>query len=95
MEGMFKDIERSKEITASFRGSKMAPRDLDMTFDVLSAAAWPTYADIPMVLPKELQKPLAAFEKFYVDAHKGRQLSWRHYNSHAHLMAHFEKVWSC
>lgn len=47
LEGMFKDIELSRDIMASFRQSKESrdPRlgDVDLTVYVLTTGYWPTY----------------------------------------------------
>lgn len=91
MESMFKDIERSKEMTVSFKESKLFNFSVDLHFDVLSSAAWPTYPEIPVHIPHELQRPLKSFEEYYTGAHKGRQISWRHGSGHAIIIARFEK----
>ncbi|KAG0338525.1 Cullin-4B [Podila horticola] len=64
LEGMFKDMDTSKDIMINFRSSKMHSKiaGLDLTVNVLTQGNWPTYppaeANIPAKGIKELQLSL-------------------------------------
>ncbi|CAO3575148.1 unnamed protein product [Mortierella alpina] len=64
LEGMFKDMDTSKDIMANFRASKMHSKigQLDLSVNVLTQGNWPTYppaeANIPDQGTKELQLSL-------------------------------------
>ncbi|KAG0022804.1 Cullin-4B [Podila clonocystis] len=64
LEGMFKDMDTSKDIMINFRSSKMHNKitGLDLTVNVLTQGNWPTYppaeANIPAKGTKELQLSL-------------------------------------
>ncbi|KAJ6980608.1 LOW QUALITY PROTEIN: hypothetical protein NC653_028419 [Populus alba x Populus x berolinensis] len=59
LEGMFKDIELSKEINESFRQSSQArtklPSGIEMSVHVLTTGYWPTYPPMDVRLPHELK----------------------------------------
>ncbi|KHG11994.1 Cullin-4 -like protein [Gossypium arboreum] len=58
LEGMFKDIELSKEINESFKQSSQArtklPSGIEMSVHVLTTGYWPTYPPMDVRLPHEL-----------------------------------------
>ncbi|KAG9158840.1 hypothetical protein Leryth_017863 [Lithospermum erythrorhizon] len=58
LEGMFKDIELSKEINESFKQSSQArtklPSGIEMSVHVLTTGYWPTYPPMDIRLPHEL-----------------------------------------
>jgi len=80
LEGMFKDINVSKDVMASFRGSA-AHQDrlqdgLEMSVNVLTKGFWPTYPTLPVTLPPQLQHHQEVFKEFYLSKHNGRRLHW-------------------
>jgi nuclear pore complex protein Nup205 len=58
---------------------------------VLSAAAWPTYPDVPVRIPPDIAKATNEFEQYYYSKHNGRKLSWKHQLAHCQLRARFPK----
>ena len=57
LEGMFKDIDISKDIMVSFKQhmeSREAPGGMDMTVNVLMLSYWPTYPAMPVNLLPEV-----------------------------------------
>lgn len=92
---MFKDMDLSKESVASFKNSKVGSdksQGVDLYVNVLSQSAWPTYPEIPVIIPPSLASYLDAFSQFYVEKHSGRKLTWRHSLSHCILKGEFLKV---
>lgn len=93
LEGMFKDVDLSREAVTSFKTSKASnlPGNVDLFVNVLSASAWPTYPEIAVNIPAGLARYLDAFQEFYVTKHSGRKLAWRHGLAHCVLKASFAK----
>ncbi|KAF2138784.1 uncharacterized protein K452DRAFT_276562 [Aplosporella prunicola CBS 121167] len=94
LEQMFKDIDLSREELGSYkslleeRGDKVG---VDLSVNILSASAWPTYPDIPVVIPTEIQGALDKFTDHYKSKHSGRKLDWKHALAHCQIRARFPK----
>ena len=46
---------------------------------------------MPVVIPPEIQKSIADFERYYQSKHTGRKLSWKHALAHCQLRAIFPR----
>lgn len=82
LEGMFKDIELSKEIVSAFKqstGSGKGSSGLEMNVNVLTSGYWPTYPITEANMPEELGRHQEVFKDFYLGKYNGRKLVW--YNS--------------
>ncbi|CAM6082064.1 unnamed protein product [Calypogeia fissa] len=95
LEGMFKDIELSREINESFRQSAQArlklPSGIEMNVHVLTTGYWPTYPPMEVRLPHELNVYQDIFKEFYLSKHSGRRLMWQNSLGHCVLKANFSK----
>ncbi|CAN4082016.1 unnamed protein product [Withania somnifera] len=95
LEGMFKDIELSKEINESFRQSSQArnklPTGIEMSVHVLTTGYWPTYLPMDVCLPHELNIYQDIFKEFYLSKYSGRRLMWHNSLGHCVLKAEFPK----
>ncbi|GAB2279869.1 hypothetical protein Dimus_014505 [Dionaea muscipula] len=95
LEGMFKDIELSKEINESFRQSSQArtklPAGIEMSVHVLTTGYWPTYPPMDVELPRELTTYQDIFKEFYLSKYSGRRLMWQNSLGHCVLKAEFPK----
>ncbi|KAK3278080.1 Cullin-4 [Cymbomonas tetramitiformis] len=95
LEGMFKDIDLSKDIMLSFRQSAQArsklPTGMEMTVHVLTTGYWPTYAPMEVNLPQEINAYQEIFKEFYLSKHQGRRLMWQNSLGHCVLKARFKK----
>ncbi|CAN1821772.1 CUL4 [Linum perenne] len=95
LEGMFKDIELSKEINESFKQSSQArtklPSGIEMSVHVLTTGYWPTYPPMDVRLPHELNVYQDIFKEFYLSKHSGRRLMWQNSLGHCVLKAEFPK----
>ncbi|XP_024391521.1 cullin-4 [Physcomitrium patens] len=95
LEGMFKDIELSREINESFRQSAQArlklPSGIEMNVHVLTTGYWPTYPPMEVRLPRELNVYQDIFKEFYLSKHSGRRLMWQNSLGHCVLKANFPK----
>ncbi|KAJ1564755.1 Cullin-4A, partial [Cladochytrium tenue] len=93
LEGMFKDVDTSRDLMASFRTSARAERlgPVDLTVNVLTAGFWPTYSVAPVNLPPELERCQQVFKEYYMSKYSGRQLTWCAQLGHCVVKAMFPK----
>ena len=73
LEGMFKDMELSRDINSAFKQhvshlsgdqDKFVDK-IDLTVSVLSMAFWPTYPVMNVLIPPYMLKYQEIFNKFY------------------------------
>lgn len=97
LEQMFKDVELGREEMQSYkqrledRLTYEKGKNLDLSVNILSAAAWPTYPDIPVQIPLGVKKAIDDFELHYKSKHTGRKLDWKHALAHCQMKATFGK----
>ncbi|KAI5868127.1 Cullin-domain-containing protein [Durotheca rogersii] len=95
LEQMFKDQQIARDEMASYKawceGNGYAKSTLDLTVNILSAAAWPTYQDTQLLLPNVVAAQIEHFESYYVNKHTGRRLTWKHSLAHCVIKARFNK----
>jgi cullin-4 len=98
LEQMFKDVELSREEMQSYkqrleeREGYTKGKNIELNVNILSAAAWPTYPDIPIVIPANVKKSIDDFELHYKSKHSGRKLDWKHALAHCQMRANFGKT---
>uniref|UniRef100_A0A8D8NJT0 Cullin-4A n=1 Tax=Culex pipiens TaxID=7175 RepID=A0A8D8NJT0_CULPI len=95
LEGMFKDMELSRDINIAFRqymanseGKEL--QNIDLTVNILTMGFWPTYPVMEVTLPQELLQYQSIFNKFYLAKHSGRKLQWQPTLGHCVLKARFD-----
>ncbi|GMH32280.1 hypothetical protein BSKO_00114 [Bryopsis sp. KO-2023] len=80
LEGMFKDMDLSKDIMKSFKQSQIAKdrssSSIEMNVHVLTSGYWATYPIMKARLPNELETYQEVFKQFYLQKHTGRRLQW-------------------
>ena len=89
---MFKDMELAREEITSYRSmleENHVKPDVDLNVNVLSSSAWPSYPDVALEIPINIQKAIAGFEQYYNSNHSGRRLTWKHSLAHCQLKAKF------
>ncbi|KAI0128474.1 ubiquitin ligase subunit CulD [Xylariales sp. AK1849] len=95
LEIMFKDQELAREEMNSFKSWRentgRAKSSVDLSVNILQAAAWPAYPDTRVGLPREVAKQIDQFEQFYSSKHTGRRLTWKHSLAHCTVKAKFNK----
>jgi len=93
LEQMFKDVELGREEVAAYKDRldhiSEKPGDIDLSVNVLSASAWPSYPDIPVTIPADVNLAVQYFEDYYKVKHSGRKLAWKHALAHCQLKAKF------
>lgn len=89
---MFKDVDLARDEMASYNALKRetkARTNMDLYVNVLSSAAWPSYPDVPVKVPRMVSAALSDFEQFYNNKYNGRKLHWKHSLAHCQLKARF------
>nr|CAH7737118.1 unnamed protein product [Callosobruchus chinensis] len=94
IEGMFKDINISQNISTAFK-QHLAPNtsqsSSDLCISVLTSSFWPNYSTYNVNLPPELGDYQAMFQKFYSSSHNGRKLVWQPDLGHCIVKATFDR----
>ncbi|CAK9293703.1 unnamed protein product [Gordionus sp. m RMFG-2023] len=93
LEGMFKDMDLSKDIMITFKQylkNHPLSEDIDLTVNILTMGYWPTYAPMEVVMPPKMSEYQESFQKFYLNKHTGRKLRWQSTLGHCVLKASFE-----
>lgn len=102
LEGMFKDMELSKDINIAFKqylDANVNSNDLqlyysigiDLTVNILTMGYWPTYPVMEVTIPSQLVEYQNVFTKFYLAKHSGRKLQWQPTLGHCVLKAIFDQ----
>lgn len=94
LEQMFKDIEMAREEISSYKAmlvERETPSAFDLSVNVLSSSAWPSYPDVTVNVPESILKATASFDHHYKLKHSGRKLEWKHALAHCQLKATFPK----
>ncbi|QSL66651.1 hypothetical protein MERGE_001034 [Pneumocystis wakefieldiae] len=94
LEGMFKDIDISKNFMAFYKNSKSTqnnPPVSNLYVNILSQAFWPSYPNISIILPEKMKRDLNSFSSFYFSKEKDKKLTWRHNLGHCVVKADFPK----
>lgn len=94
LEGMFKDMELSKDIMVQFKQHMQCqniPGNIELTVNILTMGYWPTYAPMEVHLPPEMVRLQEIFKTFYLGKHSGRKLQWQSTLGHCVLKAEFKE----
>lgn len=100
LEGMFKDVELSKDLVVAFkqymehggpdRELKHGPGNIDFSVSVLTMGHWPSYEYMEVNIPPDLAEYEERFKQFYFSKHSGRKLQWQHSLGQFLLRARFK-----
>uniref|UniRef100_A0A8C4Z4Z0 Cullin 4A n=1 Tax=Gadus morhua TaxID=8049 RepID=A0A8C4Z4Z0_GADMO len=94
LEGMFKDMELSKDIMIHFKQytqNQSGPSNIELTVNILTMGYWPSYIPMEVHLPAEMVKLQEVFKVFYLGKHSGRKLQWQPTLGHAVLKTEFKE----
>jgi len=93
LEGMFKDIDISRDLMATFKNHKSYDevKNLQLYVNVLTQGFWPTYPPVEITLPPEMAISQEVFKNFYMSKHNGRRLMWQNNLGHCVVKATFPK----
>jgi cullin 4 len=95
LEGMFKDIDLSKDIMTSFLSNQKIQENLtemEIVVSVLTMGYWPTYPVVELVLPPVFVRYQKVFEDFFLSKHSGRRLTWITSLGHCLIHYRYEKI---
>ncbi|KAL9588748.1 MAG: hypothetical protein Q9203_002452 [Teloschistes exilis] len=106
IEAMFRDISVSEGLTTSYKKHIRELGDADsqraeLDVNVLTATMWPMEAmssshgeerKLICIFPPEVDRIKQSFEKFYLNKHSGRQLTWQGNMGTAELRAYFSEM---
>ncbi|KAM8848810.1 cullin-4B [Synchiropus splendidus] len=94
LEGMFKDMELSKDIMVQFKQHMQCqniPGNIELTVNILTMGYWPSYTPMEVHLPHEMVRLQEIFNTFYLGKHSGRKLQWQSTLGHCVLKAEFKE----
>lgn len=95
LEGMFKDMELSRDINTAFKQhvanlDRKELNSIDLTVNILTMGYWPTYPLMEVNTPPQLVQFQIIFNKFYLAKHGGKKLQWQPTLGHCMLKAVFD-----
>jgi len=92
LEGMFKDVQLSRDMMAKFKKDVYDPEkkdDLQFNVNVCTTGYWPSRAIPPANLPSDVSNVCDRFKRFYLNQHSGHKLDWRLDQGQAELQVVF------
>eukprot|EP01105_Mastigella_eilhardi_P020272 TRINITY_DN4816_c0_g1_i1.p1 TRINITY_DN4816_c0_g1~~TRINITY_DN4816_c0_g1_i1.p1 ORF type:complete len:674 (-),score=194.83 TRINITY_DN4816_c0_g1_i1:731-2578(-) len=99
LEGMFKDIDLSKDIMEAYKADTQQKHNLgpalmgvDLTVFVLTQSFWPHAIALDVRLPTEIAELQQHFKTFYLNKYSGRKLQFNCAMGSCVLKAHFLKA---
>lgn len=98
MEGMFQDVEYSKETMNVYKQSYQQQQNnslVEMEVQVLTTGYWPVYPQYPsLILPDSLLAPQELFGNHYKTKYQGRRMTWQYALGHCLVRANgFSKTY--
>jgi len=102
MEGMFNDMELSKDVMSSYSAHLAGQGDLatksiagkvQMDVQVLTTGYWPAHAQHPsLIFPDTLENKRTEFDAFYKSKYQGRRITWQNGLGNCIVKAFFPKI---
>ena len=107
IEAMFKDMAVSEDLSSNFKNHIARLGDADskrteLEINVLTSTVWPLENMGPSyregesksqcIFPPQIDRVKQRFEKFYLNKHSGRQLTWQAHMGTADLRAYFPEI---
>lgn len=104
IEAMFKDMAVSEDLSSNFKKHVAQlgdhdPKRAELDIHVLTSTMWPLEAMAPTyndgegrptcIFPSQIERIKHSFEKFYLDKHSGRRLTWQANMGTADIRAYF------
>jgi len=92
LEGMFKDVQLSRDMMAKFKKDVYDPDkkdDLNFNVNVCTTGYWPSRTIPQSNLPSDVANVCEKFKRFYLNQHSGHKLDWRLDQGQAELQVVF------
>lgn len=87
MEGMFQDVENSRETMMVYKQSAV-PSTIDVEVQVLTTGYWPVYPVFANLnIPNDLKEPQERFADHYRQKYQGRRMAWQYALGHCIVKA--------
>ncbi|KAM9576260.1 LOW QUALITY PROTEIN: cullin-4B-like [Trichechus inunguis] len=93
LQGMFKDMELSKNIMIQLKQymqNQNIPGNTELTVNILTTSFWPAYMPKEVQLPLEMEWLQETSKNFYLSKHSGRKLQWQSTLGHCVVRAEFK-----
>ncbi|KAK0407022.1 hypothetical protein QR680_018953 [Steinernema hermaphroditum] len=97
LEGMFKDMELSKDLVNSYKQYQKSAEGNELSLKsefsvyILTMGFWPNYQPMEVNIPQELYECQENFKQFYTTKHSGRKLQWQYSLMTAIVKGRFKK----
>lgn len=94
LEGMFNDVQQSKEQMMKFRSFFDTERECAVQLDVsvCTSAYWPSHKYKQIAVPHVLERACEKFKEFYLRSHSGHKLEWRMDQGQAEVQVQFSRA---
>ena len=104
LEGMFKDVQLSKEMMLQFRkqsdsssaaspaGKKESGDEVQLEVNVCTTGYWPSTKVMPGKMPKDLAAACDKYKRFYLNQHSGHKLEWRFDQGQGEIVVDFSST---
>lgn len=106
IEAMFKDMAVSEDLSANYKSHVVRlgdpdPKRAELDVNVLTSTMWPletmaasyrTEGSSSCIFPPQVETIKQGFEKFYLEKHSGRQLTWQPHMGSADLRVYFQEM---
>lgn len=96
LEGMFKDVQLSKDLMKDFRemyeSDKNDSLDISLEVNVCTTGYWPQSKAIPCKMPEDLANACDKYKRFYLHRHTGHKLEWRYDQGQAEVLVDFNET---
>jgi len=90
LEGMFKDVQLSKDLMSKYRKLYDADRaEMQLEVNVCTTGYWPSSKVITCHIPKEILGACDKYKRFYLHQHSGHKLEWRMDQGQADIQVDF------
>mmetsp|Transcript_24933 Transcript_24933/g.72123 ORF Transcript_24933/g.72123 Transcript_24933/m.72123 type:complete len:1025 (-) Transcript_24933:63-3137(-) len=101
MEGMFKDVELSRDVMANYAAhlhglaetERAKVGNVEMDVQILTTGYWPVYPQYTnLTLPPGIVEHKKRFETYYGAKYQGRRIAWQHALGNCIVRANFPKI---
>ena len=101
MEGMFKDVELSRDVMTNYAAhlqglaedERAKVGNVEMDVQILTTGYWPVYPQYPnLTLPPGVVEHKKRFETYYGAKYQGRRIAWQHALGNCIVRANFPKI---
>jgi len=93
MEGMINDLSMAQEEIKKFNAyaeeKKLLPTNLEFNVQVITRSYWPSYKNMEVSIPRELETCMKVFQDYYQSSYQHRQITWCFSHGNATVASRF------